>query len=171
MPKVIYGWTAERKFKVSAQIIGETLEAIEKDHGGVTPAVVVDEARPITSVLHPFFEWDDSVAAENHRREQARALVQAVVVKAYDNEETRSPTRAFVSVMSETDGRSYVGIATAMSNTEMREQVFERARSEIEDWRNRYWSLQEFAKVFEAIDKSLPKAPAKRGRQRQVAAA
>lgn len=163
--RIVYGWKEARGFKVSAQIVGEELEAIEQKHGEVTPKIIVDQARPIASPLHSFFEWNDRDAAEHYRHDQARNLVSCIVVKAYDGEETRTPTRAFVSV-SDVDGRSYMGIATAMSDKDVREQLLERGRREIIEWRERYRALQEFSKVFSAIDKIAAPATAKRGRQR-----
>lgn len=47
-------------------------------HGELTAEMVVEEARPVDAVLHPFFEWDDSVAAELHRQEQARSMIRRV---------------------------------------------------------------------------------------------
>jgi hypothetical protein len=56
---------------------------------------VVDAARPEKSVLHPFFTWDDLVAAENYRHFEARALVRAVYMRKDENDE---PTPAYVNV-------------------------------------------------------------------------
>lgn len=159
--KLVYGWKESRGFKVSAQIVGETLEHIEKKRGEVTPRAVVEEAKPIESPLHTFFEWDDSKAADGFRDEQARRLVACVVVKAYDGDETRNPTRAFVSVNA-SEGRSYVGIVTAMSDEQMRAQVLAKAQSEIVEWRQRYAALNEFSKIFTVIDKLAAKTPSKR---------
>lgn len=41
----------------------------------ITPAELVDHARPVESPLHPKFEWDDSVAAEKFRLVQAGHLL------------------------------------------------------------------------------------------------
>lgn len=64
-----------------AQAAGEALEKIKADNDGLlTASLVVDEARPEDSDLHPFFLWEDSEAAEEFRKIQARTLIRAVVV-------------------------------------------------------------------------------------------
>ncbi len=166
--RVVYGWSAGRSFKVSAQIVGEELERIEKEAGEVNPRLLVGHARPVASPLHSFFEWDDKTAAEEYRVEQARGIIQAVVVKAFDGAETRNPIRAFVNVSAE-DGRGYFGIASVMSDEEKRSQMIAQAKSEIEAWRDRYRALVEFSKVFESIDKIAAKEPLRRRVRRNAA--
>lgn len=51
------------------------LQAIRDEHGTLTPALVVDLARDPDHPLHSRFEWDDSVAAEKWRLEQAGQLL------------------------------------------------------------------------------------------------
>lgn len=46
-------------------------------NGEITPEQVVEDARPVDSPLHPYFEWNDSLAAHNWRIEQARRLLQS----------------------------------------------------------------------------------------------
>lgn len=66
---------------ITAEIAGSELDRIcQQNEGVLTPAAVVSEARPEEAPLHPAFEWDDSVAAEEHRKWQARQLIRAVHV-------------------------------------------------------------------------------------------
>lgn len=151
MSEVQYAWKANRSFKIAAQIVGEELEQIEKEDGGrITPVAVVERAKSSNSVLHSFFEWDDSKAAEQHRLWQARSLIGAVVVRSYKDQETK-PVRAFVNVSGE-EGREYLGIVSVMSDDEKRAAMLRDAKEELEEWRERYRGLQEFARVFDAID-------------------
>jgi hypothetical protein len=150
MSRVAYAW-GSTSYKVAAQVVGEELESIEEQAGEVTPRAIVDRASSPNNVLHPFFEWNNDRAADKWRLEQARHLVQSVIVKEIDGAEPKEPVRAFVSISREA-GRSYVGIATAMSDDEKRAAVLQQAKKELEDWRQRYRSLTEFAKLFDAID-------------------
>jgi hypothetical protein len=167
--RVVYGWKDSRSFKVPAQVVGEVLEQIEAARGEITPRAVVEEARPVKSPIHSFFEWDDSKAADKYRDEQARALVACVVVRALDGAESKSAPRAFVSLSSD-DGRSYLGIVSAMSDSEKRAQILSRARKEIEEWRDRYRALEEFSRLFKVIDKLAVKEPSRRRRSTPAAA-
>lgn len=51
------------------------LQTLEDAEGRITPALIVEVARDPESPLHQCFEWDDSIAAERHRLDQARRLL------------------------------------------------------------------------------------------------
>jgi len=53
----------------------------ERGGGTLTPASVVDAARSEESPLHQYFEWDDSIAAEAYRQDQARELIRRIRVR------------------------------------------------------------------------------------------
>lgn len=77
---------------VSAEVAEEELSAIHEREGELTPAVVVDAARPKDAPLHPIFEWDNKKAAEQYRHSQARSLIRAVeIVTTTDGKESSAP--------------------------------------------------------------------------------
>ena len=82
---------------VEAQDAGEELERINKKYGQTTASNVVDESRPKKAVLHEAFEWDDEVAAEEHRKTQARSLIKTV--RVIHPEEGEQPAFVHVSVL------------------------------------------------------------------------
>lgn len=151
MVTVTYAWKAGRRYKVSAQAVGEELEKIESRYGRVMPHNVVTVAASPASILHPFFEWDNEKAATEHRLEQARSLIRCVTVAPYDGHEPSSPIRAFVNISGD-DGKEYNSIASVMGDDEKRERLLSTAKAELQDWRDRYRGLQEFAKLFDVID-------------------
>lgn len=62
--------------------IEQTLYALaDANNGRLTPDLLIEAARDPESVLHPRFEWDDSVAAVEYRRAQARALIRTVRIE------------------------------------------------------------------------------------------
>jgi len=67
--------------------IKEELETLIVD-GALLPERVVEAARNPNSSMHDQFDWDDSVAAHEHRLSQARALIKRVKVNVIrgDNE-------------------------------------------------------------------------------------
>lgn len=75
------------------------LQAIYDERGVLTPALVVDVARDDQHPLHPRFEWNDTVAAERFRREQAHILIKSVHL-TYVSTRTQEPIsiRAFHAV-------------------------------------------------------------------------
>lgn len=76
---------------------------IRTEHGAITPAIVVDVARPEDHPLHSRFEWDDSIAAEAHRRQQARLLIASVVRDVRRPNGQPASIREFHSIRGEDD--------------------------------------------------------------------
>lgn len=64
----------------------------EKNSGLLTPEEVVKSATPKASPLHAMFEWDDRVAASEHRIATARSLIRQVRVEIVTTELT-APAR------------------------------------------------------------------------------
>src|ERR1700691_4847214 len=81
--------------------IRENLEAIKEKRGKLTPELVVDEARSESHPLHKRFEWDDTIAGESWRREQARKLIIEVEVTYSKQDGTRGHTRGFYAIQRE----------------------------------------------------------------------
>lgn len=127
--------------------VGNALERIRgKNHGQLRPRDVVDEARNPKHVLHNHFEWDDGLAADEHRLEQARRLIRAVVA-VYELPEP-TPVRAFISIPA--DG--YSSLPEVFADPTTREAIVERALKEAEAWRKRYEDLHELKEIFKAIE-------------------
>jgi|HubBroStandDraft_6_1064221.scaffolds.fasta_scaffold622184_2 hypothetical protein len=140
---------------VEPQDVGERLEELrERADGTLLPEDVIADARHRRSPLHKFFEWDDTEAAHQHRLEQARSLIRAVVVILPQKPTT--PVRAFVSIRQEGDKeRSYTSTVAAMSDPRLRAQVLASAKAEIVAWHQRYKQLEEFSQLFQEIDAQL----------------
>ena len=116
-----------------AQAVGEALDKIRRRKAGLTPRTCVDAARPEGHVLHPHFEWDDAKAADCYRLDQAREVIQAVVV---DFEEVENPPRAFHSVVvqltDDTAERRYEPLSRILENESYRTQVLNETRQTIQ---------------------------------------
>jgi len=81
-----FKWRDGYPAKIKANIAGRALSALQKKHGRIDTAAVLDAARPETAPLHPAFEWDDDVAGEKWRLHEARNLIRAVVLVKVDSE-------------------------------------------------------------------------------------
>ena len=110
------------------------LTTIARKRGGMLLVDdVLSEAKSADSPLHKHFEWDDSVAAEAHRRYQARALIQKCHITLVESEPTK--VRAFVSLQSDRDtGGGYRLTTTVMSDDEMREELMHDMQLTIARW-------------------------------------
>lgn len=87
----------------------DQLQAIYDEKGVLTPAVLVDVARPSDHPLHDRFEWDDAIAGEAWRRRQAHELIRSVrvVYREPTEQDPGADVRAWHAVRGE-DERSYV---------------------------------------------------------------
>lgn len=151
---MIYRFRSGFRLDGDPQVVGEALENIRLKHRGrLRPEAVVEEAEEPGSVLHGYFEWDDTEAARKYRLHQADYLIRAVVVCPEEGERPFEPVRAFVCI-EESSGvsRAFTHVCEAMRDETLRRQVLERARAELAAWRRRYAHLAEFAALFEAID-------------------
>lgn len=61
-----------------AIVIGVLKKLADRD-GKVTPESILAEASTDGSEIHRFFQWDDQIAAVEHRLHQARQLVRSVI--------------------------------------------------------------------------------------------
>ena len=132
-----YEWNRARG--VPAQVVGETVERLSDENGGVCPSwALVDEARPDESALHPMFEWDDWTAAEAYRREQARHHIRELRVVTVEGEE---PVQAFVHIIRVgEDGpvEGYRSTRLVVQSLDETKQMLGEALAGLRAWQRRY---------------------------------
>lgn len=109
------------------------MEIAKKNDGILLVDAVLAEAVDENSPLHNHFEWDDTVAAEAHRRYQARVLIQRCKITLVESEPTK--VRAFVSLQSDRDiGGGYRLTTTVMDDAALREELLRDMRLTIARW-------------------------------------
>lgn len=107
------------------------LEAL-RTSGAVGPEQLVERARAADSPVHHLFEWDDSVAGERYRLEQARLYIARV-------EYVPAPERAPQLVEMPTVVSRPVRLdAKCLSGVDLTLCSIERMQNELEDIRKRY---------------------------------
>ena len=75
-----YAWGHSFHPAVDAQVVGEVTERLTEKHGSMTPDIMVRAATAKKSPIHDCFTWDDSHAAHEHRKGQARKILRALVI-------------------------------------------------------------------------------------------
>lgn len=130
----------------------ELAKIAARNGGTLTPRAVVDEARDPDHPLHSRFEWDDTIAAERWREEQAAQLIRCTYV---DLNESR--VRQFVNLSSDRkiEPGTYRAMADVLSDAEMSAQMLQDAMRELKAFRRKYSTLKALAPVFAVID-ALP---------------
>lgn len=164
---VVYSWTYGAPGGVKPEVAASVVEAIYAEQGAVTPEAVLEQARSEDAPLHPAFEWDDAVAAEAHRQDQARSLLRRLTVsyRRTDGSLT-TPTRYVVKLLARADEDDpedealaeatqphiYLPVRRVMSDEVLRRKYVREAYLSVVSWRRRYRDVAEFARLFEAID-------------------
>jgi len=132
-------------------VIGE-LRAIAEKYGLITPQAVIERARNPNSSLHSKFEWDDTLAAEKWRIEQARRLLQVTIEYIGENPE---PVRAFVSLVRDRSGddTGYRVTSVVVSDKELYAEMLRDAVCEMRVFEQKYRRVKELRHVFAAMKK------------------
>ena len=135
--------------------VAEEIYSISGSEEEPTKAQIVEKARDETSELHDLFEWNDSVAAEKWREDQAGHILRTLKVTFVKNDAPQEkrepiPVRLFYGNPQKKEG--FVSIVRIMGNEELYAQLLERAKAELQSLRKKYAMLQELAPVFEMID-------------------
>lgn len=123
----------------------DQLQAVYDEHGTLTPTLVVDAARPADHPLHDRFEWDDAIAGEAWRREQAQQLIRSVrvVVREASEDGPEITVRAFHAIRSEA-GHVYEPLERVQNNPFLSEMLLRDMEREWRQLRNRYEHMAEF---------------------------
>ena len=137
-----------------AQIFGDELDRIREKYGRLFIPQVVAEARYEKSTIHDFFEWDNEIAGERFRIDQARILQRSIYVDIVTSDDERIPTRAFVDVGVAKDQEQFPGfheftsIDIALKDKEKMEMIIGRAFSELKKWATTYRRYLKIDKDF-----------------------
>ena len=135
-------WRIQGYYKADAQKVAE-----EIGFGKFTPMEVLEKAKDETTELHKCFEWNDSIAAEKYRLEQAKNIIRMLVyeketkeqavVRYYAKTETKhvyQPTKQFLVQEDEYQG------------------LLRRALAELETFKKKYHTLTELEGIFEVME-------------------
>lgn len=129
----------------------DQLQAVYDRRGQLTPEMLVDEARDEAHPLHTRFEWDDAVAGEAYRRQQAGELIRSVKI-VYRPATARRPAgigNAYQSVRS-ADGQAYHPSEKVAEDPFMRSVVLADMAREWKALKRRYEQFAEFAAMVRA---------------------
>jgi hypothetical protein len=144
-----YRWKAGSRCRADANAAGKVCASLERK-GRLTPSALVEASRPEDAPLHGEFEWDDAVAAERYRENQAGYIIRSVEVVVQGVEQ---PVRAFVSVDVEGGGKVYEDVLAVVQNATKSAALLREAKAELASFRRKYKALEELAEVFAAIDR------------------
>jgi hypothetical protein len=123
----------------------DELLAVRSQHGKLTPQLVVDTARDPEHPLHSRFEWDDAVAGEAWRRQQAHELIRKakVVYREADESQPEKSVRAFLAIPSQ-DGHVFDPVEEVVEDPFRRQLTLNTMEREWKALLARYQEFEEF---------------------------
>lgn len=135
-------WRVAGIYKADAQKVAEEI-GTEK----ITPEEVLEKARDENSELHKCFEWNDSVAAEKYRLQQAGNVIRMLY---YESEKKDvKPVRAFSLT---TEQSTYQPTQLFTVQKDEYQSLLKRAMAELEAFKRKYHTLTELEEVFKAME-------------------
>ena len=145
---MVYQWKTGSRHKVSAAVAAEVMDQLAEEER-LNPTELVEVSRPDDAPLHSEFEWDNNVAAEKWREEQASAMIRHLVVRIDANGQ-EYPTRQYFMVQREAN--TYEPIQVILRNEDKTAMLLEQAKRELKAFKAKYAGLKELAAVIHAID-------------------
>lgn len=144
---------------IDAEKAFSEIESIRiKNEGELTDDLIVEKAKSKNSVIHDWFDWDDTVAAREHRRAQARSLLRSfhVVYKEKPEVKMRAYQVLYKQPAISEKRTVYSTTEEVLANPEARDRLIAEAIRMAMQFRNRFKHLHELEKVIQAIDETLP---------------
>lgn len=135
-------WRVKGIYKADAQKVAD-----EIGNEKITPQEMIEKARNEQSELHKCFEWNDTVAAEKYRLQQARVVLSMLVFKPKTEEE--QPVRIFSLT---TEKSTYQPTKQFLVQADEYQDLLKRALAELETFKRKYSTLNELEEVFKAIE-------------------
>lgn len=128
----------------------DQMQAVYDEYGKLTPALVVEAARPADHPLHHRFEWDDAVAGPKFREVQASELIRRVKVK-FREQDGRKPegwVREFHAVRDEDGEHVYQPLDVVLSDPLTTRMVMRQMEHEWKALRRKYQDFEEFWRMI-----------------------
>lgn len=137
--------TAEIQVSGVPTEVASRLADICRRDGDLNERAVLKDARPKSSPLHGYFEWDDGVAAEAHRLTQAASLIRRVRVTVIPHGDAEPiKVRAYVArrelaaTVDDVEPGTYLPIERVAGQTAYEVSVMDAMRRDVLRLKRRY---------------------------------
>lgn len=102
-----------------AMIEARLEQLLRLNQNRLTPDLVLEDARNKNSPLHDIFEWNNAIAAQKYRLDQARELIRSVKVEVVTSERIISTVRYLRDPTVAGDEQGYVEATTLRSSRDL----------------------------------------------------
>ena len=142
------------------------LDRLIKKHGGkLKRSDIVKRAENPKNPLHDYFDWDDAVAGQKWREEQAGQLVRSYMLTITEETETYKIPAFVRDPDMEPHEQGYTSVKSARSTADVKAEVliqaFDRIRVAVQRAKDlaKYFSLEDrfdnFIEMIEVVEKDL----------------
>lgn len=130
----------------------DELAAIRNENEGrLTPLLVLEVARDEDHPLHSRFEWDDGIAAEKYRLDQAQRLIMSVKWR-YDPDDPTKETRRYYAIRAaDSDEYTYDDVEEIMQDDFRRKLLLNEMQRRIDELVGQFGALEEFWRYLRGI--------------------
>lgn len=145
----------------NSAVVEVELKRLYKKHGMLTPDVLVSEARKSSNPLHSRFEWDDTVAAEKFRREQAYQIIMAsrFVIELRASKRAEPEQINVRQFLPEGKKQGHFKMRnTVLNEQEMRAAYVEERLEDLRSWCDQTADIEELQTIRRAILRLLPES-------------
>lgn len=145
-----YNWKLKGLAKgINPEDAVNELTRIQSLYGSITPELIVQSAEDESSVLHKFFEWDDTRAGRLWRIQQARILLNNIQVTVISDGETREID--VYEVTSKKDGYQNIDSFTSDNIEYVKAGIIQQLNA----LKNKLRLYKQFDKVLEYINQAI----------------
>ncbi len=139
-------WKIKGLYKADAEAVYSEITALGDSF---SPEQIVEAARDEKSELHKCFTWDDTKAADNWRKHQARILVTQLVVRTETTDKEPVAVRVIVTTSTRNEYKPVVKLIEVEQDYA---DLLARAINELKAFQQKYKTVTELREIFEAID-------------------
>lgn len=140
-------------FKNPAEVAGPICQKL-KETVGLTPENLVKMSEKEDAPLHNEFEWNNDVAAEKWREEQASNIIRHLIIVRTDvTELPHYKDRAFVHSGIKEVG--YLPLAEALTTEKWRANLLKAAYRDMEIFTAKYHRLEELSQIIDDMNQIL----------------
>lgn len=146
--RTIASWKIDGFYKADPNLVHNEIESIGETF---TCKQIVEKAKDRNTELHKCFEWDNEIAADKYRLQQAGLIIRNLVItRVEEGKEQKTPLRMFVSTGERTG--AYKPVKSVVRIQSEYENLLERAYSELRAFKNKYSMLKELDEILALID-------------------
>ena len=146
---IVAKWSATgTRFGADAQKCYEEILEICDDVESASPQAILEKARDESTELHKCFTWDDSIAAEKWRINEARLVTRQLVIKEVEVPKDRPEVRLFYKTDSES---GYKPTHIIVQQEDEYKLLLARAYAELRAFKQKYSMLEELREIMELI--------------------